>query len=179
MKTLFRLHPKPKPFRRLSGSYDESSAALLRPTSSSSNHSREFSNNFSSKAQKPALPRPSLKEVFTRQSVINLIAYTFLALHAVAYDQLLPIFLHIPQQRPDAENTKLPFKFSGGFGLKSSRIGTLFTLYGICGCFIQFLVFPPIARKYGVLNCFKACALTFPIVCFVTPYTALIQNSAW
>lgn len=117
-----------------------------------------------------------MKEVFTRQSVINLIAYTFLALHSVAYDQLLPIFLHNPRQVPTPDNTSLPFKFSGGFGLKANRIGALFTLYGICGCFIQFLIFPPVARRAGVLNCFKACAVTFPIVCFVTPYTALIQN---
>jgi hypothetical protein len=118
-----------------------------------------------------------MSEVFTRQSVINLMAYTFLALHSVAYDQLLPIFLHNKKQEPTPDNTSLPFKFSGGFGLKSGRIGTLFTLYGICGCFIQFLVFPPVARKFGVLNCFKCCAITFPMVCFATPYTALIQDS--
>ena len=118
-----------------------------------------------------------MTEVFTRQSVINLIAYTFLALHSVAYDQLLPIFLHHPKQVPDELNTHLPFKFSGGFGLGSGRIGTLFTMYGFIGCFIQFLIFPPVARKLGVLNCFKGCGITFPIVCFITPYTALIQDS--
>lgn len=52
-----------------------------------------------------------------------------------------------------------------------------FTMYGICGCFIQFLVFPPTARYFGVLKCFKACAVTFPFICFLTPYTALIQDS--
>lgn len=105
-------------------------------------------------------------------------AYTFLALHSVAYDQLLPIFMHHPRQVPDEDNTSLPFKFSGGFGLGSGRIGTLFTMYGICGCFVQFLIFPPVARKFGVLNCFKACGITFPLICFVTPFVALIQDSA-
>ena len=115
-------------------------------------------------------------EVFTRQSVINLIVYTFLALHSSSYDQLLPIFMHNPRQHHDSSNTSLPFKFSGGFGLGSGRIGTLFTLYGVCGCFIQFLIFPPVARRYGVLNCLKICSLTFPLICFATPYTALISS---
>jgi len=106
-------------------------------------------------------------------------AYTFLALHSVAYDQLLPIFLHHPVEEHTPANTYLPFKFWGGFGLESGRIGTLFTMYGICGGFVQFLIFPPTARHFGVLNCFKCCAVTFPIICFATPYTALIVNSSW
>lgn len=178
-KSLFHLGPKSKPFRRASQSYDESAASLLRPTSSAGSDISKFDDeSFNPKKAKAPLPRPTFKEVFTRQSVINLIAYTFLALHSVAYDQLLPIFLHLPPQVPDSDNTKLPFKFGGGFGLGSSRIGTLFTMYGVVGCFIQFLIFPPTARKFGVLNCFKVCAITFPLVSFVTPYTALIQNSA-
>ncbi|KAL2063385.1 hypothetical protein VTL71DRAFT_5190 [Oculimacula yallundae] len=176
VKACMSFRRQPKPFRRASTSYDESSASLLRPTSSAGSESSRY-DSYAPKDTKPPLPRPTLVEVFTRQSVINLIAYTFLALHAVAFDQLLPIFLHTPRQTPNSTNTNLPFKFSGGFGLGSSRIGTLFTAYGFVGCFIQFLVFPPTARKYGVLNCFKCCAVTFPIICIVTPYTALIQSS--
>lgn len=102
-------------------------------------------------------------------------AYTFLALHSVAYDQLLPIFMHAHRRPADAP-VHLPFKFTGGFGIDHSRIGTLFTMYGVIGCFIQFLIFPPVARRFGVLNCFKCCAIAFPLICFSTPYTALIES---
>ncbi|RDW82747.1 hypothetical protein BP6252_03859 [Coleophoma cylindrospora] len=173
LKSLFK-KKKPKQFRRHSG-YDESAASLLRPTSADSSASKVFDDEWQS--SKPVLPRPTMVEVFTRQSIINLMAYTFLALHSVAYDQLLPIFMHHPRQVPDSSNTSLPFKFSGGFGLGSGRIGTLFTMYGVCGCLIQFLIFPPVARRFGVLNCFKACGIAFPLICFATPYTALIQDS--
>ncbi|KAE9368716.1 MFS general substrate transporter [Stipitochalara longipes BDJ] len=162
-----------KPYRRPSESFDESSASLLRRSSITASDTPKYDD---SKNTKPALPRPTLIEVFTRQSVINLIAYTFLALHSVAYDQLLPIFLHHPRQTHNPSNTHLPFKFSGGFGLNSSQIGTMFTMYGVLGCVVQFLIFPPTARRFGVLNCFKGCALSFPIICFATPYTALIQD---
>ena len=132
--------------------------------------------DLTSKSISPPVSRPTLTEVFTRQSVINLITYTFLALHCVAYDQLLPIYLHYPRQIRSPGNTSLPFKFSGGFGFEVKEIGTVFTLYGVVGCVIQFLIFPPFARRFGVLNCFKACGITLPIVYFLTPYTALIQD---
>ena len=142
----------------------------------------------------------SMSQVFTRQSNINLLVYTLLALHSVAYDQLLPIFMHYPPQENRATNphVKLPFRFSGGFGIdvclncelslistskaksvrvrQSDRIGLLFTAYGICGMLIQFLVFPPVARHFGVLNCLKVVTTLLPMVYIVTPFAALLPS---
>jgi hypothetical protein len=42
---------------------------------------------------------------------------------------------------------------------------------------IQFLCFPPIAKRYGVLNCFKGAAIAMPIIFFITPFTALVPGS--
>ncbi|KAI1334076.1 major facilitator superfamily domain-containing protein [Xylariaceae sp. FL0016] len=121
---------------------------------------------------------PSMAAVFSRQSTINLISYTFLALHSVAYDQVLPVFLNYPELSHDTSNTTLPFFFSGGFGLASGRIGTIFTLYGIVCGLIQFLIFPTLCSRYGVLPCFKACVVTFPIVYILTPFTVLVAHPA-
>ena len=65
---------------------------------------------------------PSFREVFSPQSNINLLTYVFLALHSVAYDQLLPVFLHLRPQydRSNNPDVQLPFKFAGGFGLDVS-----------------------------------------------------------
>jgi hypothetical protein len=119
---------------------------------------------------------PTNAEIFNNQTVINLVSYTFLALHSVAFDQILPVFLNYPRQVPDEHNTHLPFKFSGGFGLSSDRIGTIFTVYGIACGIIQFFVFPPLCTRFGVLNCYRVAALTFPLVYIVLPYTGLIQD---
>lgn len=43
--------------------------------------------------------------------------------------------------------------------------------------FLQFLVFPIAAKRYGVLNCLKAMILVFPVIYFVTPFTALVPES--
>lgn len=113
--------------RRYSFQDDEASAPLLRTGSSHKTTTKQTS-TISDK------PRPSYKSVFTRQSVINLVAYTFLALHSVAYDQVLPIFLNYPRDEHDPADFRLPFVFTGGFGLTSGSIGTVFTIYGIvCG----------------------------------------------
>jgi len=110
-------------------------------------------------ATTPPVPTgpPSMREVFTRQTSITLVAYTFLALHSVSYDQILSVFLNFPVQEHTPENTRLPFKFSGGFGVSHDKIGTIFALYGIVCGLVQFIVFPPLCHHFGVLNCYKAC----------------------
>ncbi|XXH03016.1 inosine-5'-monophosphate dehydrogenase [Hypoxylon texense] len=118
-----------------------------------------------------------MSAIFSRQSVINLVSYTFLALHSVAYDQVLPVFLNYPPIERTPENTSLPFRFTGGFGLTHARIGTIFAGYGIVSGLIQFLLFPVLCHRFGVLNCFKVCVVTFPLVYIVTPFTVLIDDT--
>ncbi|KAI1326167.1 major facilitator superfamily domain-containing protein [Xylariaceae sp. FL0255] len=124
----------------------------------------------------PKVEKPLPSAVFTRQTIITLIAYTFLALHSVAFDQVLPVFLNYTPEKHTTSNTSLPFFFSGGFGLESGRIGTIFTLYGVlCGA-IQFVLFPPLCSHFGTLACFKACSITFPIVYILAPFPVLIED---
>lgn len=117
--------------RRYSFQDDEASAPLLRTDASSKVPSKNISDN-------DGKPTPSYISVFTRQSVINLVAYTFLALHSVAFDQILPVFLNFSRDEHVPANFRLPFVFTGGFGLSSGSIGTIFTLYGIvCGAVVS------------------------------------------
>lgn len=130
--------------------------------------------------KKPTSKRASagMKEVFSRQTTINLISYTFLAFHSVAYDQNITVFLDYPVIPRTPDNTKFPFYFTGGFGLSSGTIGTLFTIYGITCGLIQFLIYPPMVNRFGVLNCFKVVSIMTPFVYFITPYTSLLPTPA-
>ncbi|GAW21220.1 hypothetical protein ANO14919_107380 [Xylariales sp. No.14919] len=167
----FRDHPlrRQQKLRRYSLQDAEASAPLLQANRASR----------STKATHEKPSTPSMSAVFTRQTVINLVSYTFLALHSVAFDQVLPVFLNFPTQEHNNLNTSLPFFFSGGFGLKSGRIGTIFALYGIMSGVIQFVLFPPLCSRYGVLNCFRVCVLIFPVVYFIVPFTVLIEDATW
>lgn len=120
---------------------------------------------------------PTLREIFTPQTIINLTSYTFLALHSVAFDQVLPVFLNYPIIEHTPENTRLPFKFTGGFGLGSDKIGTIYTVYGIACGVVQFFLFPWFCAHFGVLRCYRAATLLFPLVYLLTPYTALIEDT--
>ncbi|KIW30705.1 uncharacterized protein PV07_02413 [Cladophialophora immunda] len=162
-----------KPQRRPWSNTEESDPFL-------SGMSSELSTPISGSISAAKIPKqsPGWAEVFSGQSNINLVVYTFLAMHSVAYDQLLPIFMHYPVQSIQDPRVHLPWKFAGGFGIDSNRIGLLFTIYGVFGMLIQFFVFPPFARRFGVLNCLKACCLAFPLVYVATPFTALLPSDS-
>ncbi|KAI0473599.1 major facilitator superfamily protein [Xylariaceae sp. FL0804] len=149
-------------FRRFSFQDSEASAPLL--------HARAPRG----KLEKP-IP-PSMSSVFSRQTTINLISYTFLALHSVAYDQLLPVFLNFPKEPHRPKDISLPVYFSGGFGLTSNSIGTIFTLYGLVCGIVQFLLFPVLCKRFGVLQCFRFSTITLPVVYILTPFTVLFED---
>ncbi|KAG5995277.1 hypothetical protein E4U43_003050 [Claviceps pusilla] len=129
------------------------------------------------KKKKVRHPQPvGFMEIFTTQTNLVMLAYFFLAFHSVAYDQNVTVFLNYPVMEHTPDNTQLPFYFSGGFGLQSGRIGTIFMLYGITCGLVQFVVFSPLVTRWGVLNCYKACCIIMPLAYILTPYTSLFAT---
>ncbi|TKA74602.1 hypothetical protein B0A55_05434 [Friedmanniomyces simplex] len=135
------------------------------------------------KGPQPSPAPPTFHEVLTPQSLLNLLVYTLLALHNMAYDQLLPVYMQYPSLHSDSPyitkpspSSSNPFKFAGGFALDHFRIGLIATGYGVAGMLIQFFVFPPIARRLGILYCLKWCVCVFPVTYFVMPFTALLPT---
>lgn len=157
------LHIRTKPDQ--SHTNGETDPLLKRPTSSDDSEANV------ARESKPRVAPPSWREVLNRQAVINLVVYTLLAMHAMAFDQLLPVFLqHDPIDAPHGTPYEAPLKFAGGFGLNHFQIGLLSTGYGIFGLPVQFLVFPPLARKYGVLFWLKVVSIVFIFVYLATPF---------
>ncbi|KAJ5179491.1 glutamate carboxypeptidase [Penicillium capsulatum] len=97
----------------------------------------------------------------------------------MAFDSTFPVFLHHPKQdlshNPDV---KLPFKFTSGFGVDAQTIGIYYSIIGVFGMLIQFICFPPLAKRYGVLNCFKIASLVLPAIYFITPFLVLVPEPA-
>ncbi|KAF2404250.1 MFS general substrate transporter [Trichodelitschia bisporula] len=119
---------------------------------------------------------PGYREVITRQTALNLVVYTLLAMHSTAFDQLLPVFMHHPRAGKNVDEIKLPLNFNRGFGLRSSRIGALFTVNGFVGIFYQFFLFPPLARRYGVLHCLRIVLSVLTVVYVFVPFATLVPN---
>ena len=84
-------------------SNNKANAPLLKHSRNSSATSIEDANG-SHDVKVEAPQRPTYKEVFNYQSNINLLVYSLLAAHSIAYDQLLPVFMHYPRQEQRASN---------------------------------------------------------------------------
>jgi hypothetical protein len=109
---------------------------------------------------------PSLSQAFTRPVVSLVISYGILAYHTMGFEQLMPVFLSTP---PEGKPRHL-FFFSGGLGLTTQTIGFILSIQGLFSMCTQFLVFPPVARHFGVLNVYRFCMFTYPICYILVPY---------
>jgi MFS family permease len=112
-------------------------------------------------------------KIFNRNTNLILVSYFTLAFHQVAYDQLLPVFLHLPVNH---EGIELPFKFAGGFGLESKRIGLIFMVYGAWCTFAQFTIFPPLVKRYGLIYCLRWATAIYSVTYILTPFTVLMPT---
>lgn len=125
-----------------------------------------------------ALPRngksrnpPTMRDIFTYPTTIALISYSFFAFHSVAYDQNITVFMNTPTIPRTPDNYQLPFYFNGGFGLNSGEIGTIFTVYGVTSALIQFILYPALVARFGVVNCYRLCCKCLPLSCPPTVLT--------
>lgn len=118
---------------------------------------------------------PPWKDVLTKQTLINLALYAGLAMHNMAFDQVLPVYLSDKRPDPHAPRDNF-FNFAGGFGLSSKTIGQLNAAYAVYGMFMQFLVFPPLARRFGILRCYRVASIVFPIIYALVPFTLLLPT---
>ncbi|OJD11862.1 hypothetical protein AJ78_07449 [Emergomyces pasteurianus Ep9510] len=128
------------------------------------------------KKHSPNLP---WSQILIPQSNLVLLAYASMSMHTVAFDSVFTVFLnHQRQNYENNPNVKLPFKFSGGFGIDAQQIGILYTINAIIGMLTQFFIFPRAAHRFGVLNCLKVVSVVFPITYFLTPFTVLFPTDA-
>ncbi|KAM3471615.1 hypothetical protein MY8738_009235 [Beauveria namnaoensis] len=122
-------------------------------------------------------PSATLREIFTYQTVVTLLSYSFLAFHSVAYDQNITVFLSTPVEPRTPDNYRPPLYFNGGFGLDPGTIGTIFIIYGVTSAAVQFILYPALVARFGVLRAFRACSIALPIVYFITPYASLFPTA--
>lgn len=113
--------------------------------------------------------------VWTRQSVLNLIAVFCLCIHSMCYDQLLPVFMHYPRLK-EAPESFLSLYFVGGFDMESFSIGFFFAMSGIVSMVAQILLYPKLANTYGVHFCMKLSAVTFILAYILIPFTGLTRE---
>ncbi|PYH96720.1 MFS multidrug transporter [Aspergillus ellipticus CBS 707.79] len=112
-------------------------------------------------------------KAFTKQVIFNIVAYGILAYHSVSFDQLMPVFLSTPKS--DGE-VVLPFKFTGGLGLATKKIGFMLAVQGVYSMIAQLWLFPFVVRHFGTLRVFRFVLLVWPPLYLMVPYLILLPE---
>ncbi|CCG83686.1 protein of unknown function [Taphrina deformans PYCC 5710] len=97
-----------------------------------------------------ASPAPPLKELFTPQVTLNIIAYSTLSAHTTSFDQIFPMYL--------ATSLK-----DGGLSLEPQTIGVLLSVIGLVAMILQITVFPPLQRRLGSAWCLRLASAFYTI----------------
>ncbi|KAK1524842.1 major facilitator superfamily transporter [Colletotrichum paranaense] len=120
--------------------------------------------------------RAPLRAICTRNVILTLVQNFSSALHVSAFNSIL--FVMLPAPQADNTNAQLPFRFTGGLGLSSQKVGFANTVIGAVGLPLQILLFPWISSRLGVLQSYRT-FLPFSALAYCSlPYLALLSNKS-
>lgn len=136
--------------------------------------------------QRPKRPRPSIRQMLTRNVILTLCTHFLLAFHVSAFNSMIFIFLPTPRSHPDEAMTTRRdgvgkggddfFHFSGGLGLPSSRVGLATAIIGIIGLPLQLLLYPRVQSHLGTLSSFRTFLPFSPLAYTLMPFLVLIPR---
>ncbi|KAL2808840.1 major facilitator superfamily domain-containing protein [Aspergillus granulosus] len=121
--------------------------------------------------------RPSFRQIWTRNIVLTLGVQFLLAFHTSAFNSLTFIFL--PNPRAPPENQHSFFRFGGGLGLPSSRVGMATAIIGFIGLPLQIFIYPRIQSRLGTLTSFRTFLPFSPLAYALMPFLVLIPNKLY
>jgi MFS family permease len=136
-------------------------------------------------AWRRAVEKTKSPKVFTKRVVALIIALGIFTYHSMTYDHLLPIFLE--DERGDslasmsvfAQSTVEinPFHSPGGLGLSIQKVGLIMSINGIIALFVQAVIFPLAAARFGIHKLFILVSVLHPIAYFIVPYLVFLPAS--
>ncbi|KAL3473540.1 hypothetical protein BJX99DRAFT_248848 [Aspergillus californicus] len=118
--------------------------------------------------------RPTIRQICTPNVLLTLLVQFLLAFHTSAFNSMTFIFL--PNPRAPPEDQKSFFRFGGGLGLPSSRVGLATAIIGFIGLPLQIFIYPRIQSKLGTLTSFRTFLPFSPIAYALMPFLVLIPN---
>lgn len=125
----------------------------------------------------PKRQRLPFRKIFTKNVILTLLTHHLLALHISSFNAL--IFLLLPAPRSNNTNAHLPFRFTGGLGLTTEKVGLATAIIGVIGFPLQILVYPGLNTRLGTLPAYKI-FLPFSILAYLLlPFLSLLPDKAY
>ncbi|KKK27020.1 hypothetical protein ARAM_001128 [Aspergillus rambellii] len=125
----------------------------------------------------PSQKRLGFRQIWTSNVLLTLLVQFLLAFHTSAFNSMTFIFLPTPRA-PEGSHQGF-FRFSGGLGLPSSRVGLATAIIGFIGLPLQIFVYPKIQSHLGTLASFRTFLPFSPIAYALMPFLVLIPNHPW
>jgi predicted MFS family arabinose efflux permease len=93
-------------------------------------------------------------------------------MHVSAFNSMF--FTLIPTPQADHRSFHLPFRFSGGLGLSSEKMGFANTTIGMIGIPLQLIVYPRLIGSLGVRSSYQVFLPLSIVAYFLLPYLVLL-----
>ncbi|KAM0745677.1 MFS general substrate transporter [Meredithblackwellia eburnea MCA 4105] len=117
----------------------------------------------SSLEESETLKPPPLSDLWTRDVIVALLVYAFLALETVALDAVLILFCY----------TRVSL---GGLGFDEADIGKALSFSGVCTVVTQLVLFPPLQRRLGTVRMYKTLMALWPAVFALLPVMSYLAK---
>jgi predicted MFS family arabinose efflux permease len=118
--------------------------------------------------------RPNFRQLFTRNVLLTLLVQFLLAFHTSAFNSMT--FTFLPSPRAPKSSHKDFFRFGGGLGLSSSRVGLATAIIGIIGLPLQIFIYPHVQSRLGTLTSFRTFLPFSPLSYALMPFLVLVPS---
>lgn len=116
------------------------------------------------------------RAILTRNVCLNMLQRFLQSLHVAAFNSILFTLLPIPVS--ENHDMHLPFRFTGGLGLSSKKMGFANTTIGMIGLPLQIILYPRVIGYIGVRKSYQVFLPLSVIAYFSLPYLVLLPDNA-
>ncbi|OAA81439.1 MFS transporter [Akanthomyces lecanii RCEF 1005] len=119
--------------------------------------------------------------VWNKRVVGFIIALSIFTYHSMTYDHLMPIFFEDERASTLVSALKVgtssPFYSPGGLGLSLRQVGLIMAVNGGIALFVQAVIFPLAAERFGVYRLFLIVTVLHPIIYAIVPFLLYVPES--
>lgn len=125
--------------------------------------------------QPESKPQPPFRSIFTKNVCLTMLQHFLQSLHVSAFNTIF--FSLLPAPRANNLDFHLPFRFSGGLGLSSQKVGFANTTIGMIGIPLQLVVYPMLIGRVGVKRSYRTfLPLSIAAYCLL-PYLVVLPDN--
>ncbi|EHK22160.1 uncharacterized protein TRIVIDRAFT_169779 [Trichoderma virens Gv29-8] len=109
--------------------------------------------------------------------IVSLCIFTY---HSMTYDHLMPIFFEderVSVNTLSKFGALSPFYSPGGLGLSLRDVGMIMAVNGAIALFVQAVIFPLAAEKFGVYRLFLIVTVLHPVIYAIVPLLLYVPDS--